>query len=144
MKKVFSFFLIMLLCLPVFAADIIYVRQKSGDTLLSISNIKEITFPSGSVVVSMTDGSSKTYSSSNFVSLRFNGNATVGIDGVEDGANGIVYDGVVVKAPQEGISIYSTDGRLVLSTEESELNVSSLANGIYIVKANGLTSKIVK
>ena len=144
MKKVFSCFLILLLALPVFAADIIYVRQNSGDTQLSISSIKEITFPSGSVVVTMTDGSTKTYSSSIFVSLRFNGNATVGIDGVEDGANGIVYDGVVVKAPPEGISIYSTDGRLVLSTEESELNVSSLANGIYIVKANGLTSKIVK
>lgn len=144
MKKVFSCFLILLLALPVFAADIIYVRQNSGDTQLSISSIKEITFPSGSVVVTMTDGSSKTYSSSTFVSLRFDGNATVGIDGVEDGANGIVYDGVVVKAPQEGISVYSTDGRLILSTEESTVGVSSLSNGVYIVKSGSLTTKIVK
>lgn len=144
MKKVFSFLLIMLLGLPVFAADVIYVRQTTGDTQFSISNIKEITFPSGSVVMTMSDGSSKTYSSSTFVSLRFDGKINVGVEGVEDGVNEIVYDGVIVKAPQEGISVYSTDGRLVLSSEESIVDVSSLTSGVYIVKAGGLTSKIVK
>ena len=144
MKKVFSFLLIMLLGLPVFAADVIYVRQTTGDTQFSISNIKEITFPSGSVVMTMSDGSSKTYSSSTFVSLRFDGKINVGVEGVEDGVNEIVYDGVIVKAPQEGISVYSTDGRLVLSSEESIVDVSSLTSGVYIVKAGGLTSKNVK
>ena len=144
MKKVFSFLLIMLLGLPVFAADVIYVRQTTGDTQFSISNIKEITFPSGSVVMTMSDGLSKTYSSSTFVSLRFDGKINVGVEGVEDGVNEIVYDGVIVKAPQEGISVYSTDGRLVLSSEESIVDVSSLTSGVYIVKAGGLTSKIVK
>ncbi len=144
MKKVFSFLLIMLLGLPVFAADVIYVRQTTGDTQFSISNIKEITFPSGSVVMTMSDGSSKTYSSSTFVSLRFDGKINVVVEGVEDGVNEIVYDGVIVKAPQEGISVYSTDGRLVLSSEESIVDVSSLTSGVYIVKAGGLTSKIVK
>ncbi|MBQ2838262.1 MAG: T9SS type A sorting domain-containing protein [Muribaculaceae bacterium] len=144
MKKVFSCFLILLLALPVFAADIIYVRQNSGDTQLSISSIKEITFPSGSVVVTMTDGSTKTYSSSNFVSLRFDGKINVGIEGVEEGFDEIIYDGEIVKAPQEGISVYSTDGRLILATEESILEVSSLSNGVYIVKSGSLTTKIVK
>lgn len=144
MKKVFSCFLVLLLALPVFAAEIIYVRQKGGDTQLSVSSIKDITFPTGSVVVTMTDGSTKTYSSSNFVSLRFDGNINVGIEGVEDGFDGIIYDGEIVKAPQEGISVYSTDGRLVLATEESTLEVSSLSNGVYIVKSGSLTTKIVK
>ncbi len=143
MKKVFSCFLILLLALPVFAADIIYVRQNSGDTQLSISSIKEITFPSGSVVVTMTDGTSKTYSSSTFVSLRFDGNINVGVeDAINE--NGVLYDGVIVKAPQAGIAIYSTDGRLVLATEDAQVNVSSLASGIYIVKTGCVTTKIVK
>ena len=144
MKKVFSCFLAMLLALPIFASDIIYVRQKGGDTQLEIGKIKEISFPSGSVVVTMTDGSSKTYSASSFVSLRFNGNVNVGIDDVVDGANGIVYDGEIVKSSHEGISIYATDGRLVLSTNESSLEVQSLSNGVYLVKSGSLTSKIVK
>lgn len=143
MKKILPFILIVLLGMPVFAADYLYVRQSGGDTQLAVSNIKEITFPSGSVVVTMTDGTSKSYSSSTFVSLRFNGN--VG-SGVEDAvvANGVVFDGVIVKAPQEGIAIYSTDGRLVLTTEESQADVSSLASGIYIVKTGCVTTKIVK
>ena len=49
----------MLLSLPMFAADDLYVRQSSGDTRISIGSIKEITFPSGQVVVTMTDGSKK-------------------------------------------------------------------------------------
>ena len=133
----------MLLSLPMFAADDLYVRQSGGDTKISIGSIKEITFPSGQVVVTMADGSKKTYSSSSFVSLRFNGNIDSGVEDVI-GENAIVYDGVVVKAPQAGIMIYSTDGCLVMSSEDAEVNVSSLANGIYIVKAGGLTSKIVK
>ena len=115
-----------------------------GDTQFEIGKIKEISFPSGSVVVTMTDGSSKTYSASTFVSLRFNGSVNVGIENIEDGANGIVYDGVIVKSSQEGISIYSTDGSLILSTVESSLEVQSLSNGVYIVKSGSLTSKIVK
>lgn len=79
MKKVLPFILMVLLCIPMFAADEIYVRQSSGDTRLNISNIKEITFPSGQVVVKMTDGTSKTYSSSSFISLRFNGNVGSGV-----------------------------------------------------------------
>ena len=144
MKKVFSCFLMMLLVLPIFAADTIYLRQKDGDTQFEIGKVKEITFPSGSVVLTMTDGSSKTYSVSTFVSLRFNGNVNVGIDDVVDGANGIVYDGVIVKSSQEGISIYSTDGSMILSTDESSIEVQSLSNGVYIVKSGSLTSKIVK
>ena len=144
MKKVFSCFLMMLLVLPIFAADTIYVRQKGGDTQFEIGKIKEISFPSGSVVVTMKDKNKKTYSASTFVSLRFNGNVNVGIEDIEDGANGIVYDGVIVKSSQEGISIYSTDGSLILSTDESSLEVQSLSNGVYIVKSGSLTSKIVK
>ena len=84
------------------------------------------------------------YSSSNFVSLRFDGKVNVGIEGVEEGFDEIIYDGEIVKAPQEGISVYSTDGRLILATEESILEVSSLSNGVYIVKSGSLTTKIVK
>ena len=143
MKKGILLIFIMMLSLQVFAADELYVRQNSGDTRLNISSIKEISFPSGQVVITMTDGSTKTYSSSTFISLRFNGNIGSGIENVEqEGA--IVYDGVVVKAPQAGIMIYSTDGCLVMSSEESEVNISLLASGVYVVKAGCLTSKIVK
>ena len=143
MKKIFSFIMSAVATLSMFAADELYVRQNSGDTRISIGSIKEITFPSGQVVVKMTDGSSKTYSSSSFVSLRFNGNIGSGVEDVVS-ENAIVYDGVVVKAPQTGIMIYSTDGCLVMSSEESEVNISSLASGVYVVKAGCLTSKIVK
>ena len=143
MKKVFSFILMAIIGLSMYAADELYVRQTGGDTRISISSIKEITFPSGQVVVALNDGSSKTYNSSSFVSLRFNGNIGSGVENamLEDA---ISFDGVVVKSSQEGIAIYSADGRLVVASEGTEVNVSSLAGGIYIVKSGSLTSKIVK
>lgn len=133
----------MLLSVPVFAAEDLYVRQNSGDTKISISSIKEISFPSGQVVVALNDGSTKTYNSSSFVSLRFNGNIGSGVENamVEDA---ISFDGVVVKSSQDGIAVYSTDGRLIIASEGTEINVSMLASGIYIVKSGSLTSKIVK
>lgn len=144
MKKILPFILIVLLGLPVFAADNLYVRQSSGDTQISISNIKEITFPSGSVVVSLNDGTSKTYSSSTFVSLRFNGNINVGIEDVMS-EEAVVFDGNSITVPEGcGITIYTTDGRLVYATEESVADVTSLSKGIYIVKAGCVTTKIVK
>lgn len=143
MKKVLSIILMVLLCMPMFAADEIYVRQSSGDTRFNISNIKEITFPSGQVVVTLTDGSTKSYSSSTFVSLRFDGNIGSGVENISF-EDGISFDGITVKAPQGGISIYSTDGRLVFATDGSSADISTLENGIYIVKAGCLTSKIAK
>ena len=143
MKKIFSFILMAIIGLSMFAADELYVRQTGGDTKISISSIKEITFPSGQVVVALNDGTSKTYSSSSFVSLRFNGNIGSGVENamVEEA---ISFDGVVVKSPQAGIAVYSTDGRLVVASEDAQVTVSSLASGIYIVKSGSLTSKIAK
>lgn len=144
MKKILPFILIVLLGMPVFAADYLYVRQSGGDTQLAVSNIKEITFPSGSVVVTMTDGTSKTYSSSSFVSLRFNGNVNVGIEDVVN-EESVVFDGSSITVPAGcGMTIYTTDGRLVYATEESVADVTSLSKGIYIVKTGCVTTKIVK
>ena len=143
MKKVFSFILMAIIGLSMYAADELYVRQTGGDTKISISSVKEITFPSGQVVVALNDGSSKTYNSSSFVSLRFNGNIGSGVENAM-AEDAISFDGVVVKSSQEGIAIYSADGRLVVASEGTEVNVSSLAGGIYIVKSGSLTSKIVK
>ena len=143
MKKVFSFILMAIIGLSMYAADELYVRQTGGDTKINISSIKEITFPSGQVVVALNDGSSKTYNSSSFVSLRFNGNIGSGVENAM-AEDAISFDGVVVKSSQEGIAIYSADGRLVVASEGTEVNVSSLAGGIYIVKSGSLTSKIVK
>lgn len=144
MKKGLLLLLVMSLSSPLFATDELYVRQSADDdALFRISDIKEITFPSGQVVITMVDGSSKSYPSSTFVSLRFNGNIGSGVENamVEDA---ISFDGVVVKSSQDGIAVYSTDGRLVAASQGAEVNVSSLASGIYIVKSGSLTSKIVK
>ena len=91
----------------------------------------------------MTDGSSKTYPSSSFVSLRFDGNTSSGVENIMNESE-LFFDGTIVKTAQAGISIYSTDGRLVLATDATQANISSLASGIYIVKTGCTTTKIVK
>lgn len=146
MKKILTTISMGLLCFPMIASDVLYVRQNDGDSQLNISAIKEITFPDGNVVVTMNDGAITTYPSTTFVSLRFDGNVATGaINNLQADGDGIIYNGeTIVSSLDGGIMIYSADGRLVLSTDGSELNVSALSNGIYVVKSGGLTSKIVK
>lgn len=146
MKKILTTISMGLLCFPMIASDVLYVRQNDGDSQLNISAIKEITFPDGNVVVTMNDGAITTYPSTTFVSLRFDGNVATGaINNLQADGDGIIYNGeTIVSSLYDGIRVYSADGRLVLSTDGSELNVSALSNGIYVVKSGCLTSKIVK
>ena len=44
----------------------------------------------------------------------------------------------------EGADLYSTDGRLIIATEESTLDMSTLPNGIYFIRLKGLNSKAYK
>jgi hypothetical protein len=47
-------------------------------------------------------------------------------------------------ANYEGADLYSTDGRLINSTEESKVDMSSLPNGIYFIRLKDLNTKAYK
>jgi hypothetical protein len=47
-------------------------------------------------------------------------------------------------ANYEGADLYSTDGRLINSAEETKIDMSSLPNGIYFIRLKGLNTKAYK
>ncbi len=142
--------LLLLMAMSMSATDQLYVRQITGDSAYGISTISHITFPTdgSGVVLNFTDGTSKTFARSQFVSLRFNGDLS-GLDFVGSNDNqALLYKNesaeIVLLGAEATIQVYSANGALVAQGEGSVLNVSHLANGTYIVKAGSLTSKIVK
>lgn len=129
------------------AVENLVVRQNSGDTQFSISTIKEITFDGTGAKISFNDGTSQSYAKGTLVSLRFN----TGLSGVEDvaleGKSEILFDGnviTVVGEDCEAINVYSLSGALVATGAGSELDVSELVKGAYVVQAGSLTTKIIK
>ncbi|MBQ9076766.1 MAG: T9SS type A sorting domain-containing protein [Muribaculaceae bacterium] len=131
-----------------FAADNLIVRQKSGDTAVALSSVKEITFPAeGGVKISMSDGSSQVYAHENLYSLRFNGEVSgVSTADIANEEGGIVYDGSTVSVAGENtkISVYSLDGSQIVKGVSPCVDVTHLPSGVYIVKAGCQTAKIVK
>lgn len=132
------------------SANDLFVRQTTGDQNYAISTISHITFPAygSGVVLSFTDGTSKSFPRSMFVSLRFNGNIS-GADFVtSDDHNAIIYNNasaeIVVVGNECNIQVFATNGVVVAEGEGTSLDISNLLNGTYVVKAGSLTSKIVK
>ena len=48
------------------------------------------------------------------------------------------------KSLEEAVTVYDYQGRLLLKSRESVLNISNFAKGIYLVNISGNTTKIVK
>ena len=48
------------------------------------------------------------------------------------------------KALSSIVSVYDFSGRIVMQSDKSMLNLSSLANGIYLVKVENKIIKVVK
>lgn len=67
---------------------------------------------------------------------------TAGINTVLTDNTVISYDGNTIRCEGgQGIKIYDMAGRLVSSSKENSINVSSLAKGTYVVVAGGISQK---
>lgn len=127
--------------------DYLVVRQKTGDTSFSITTIKEISFDGTGAKISFNDGTYQSYAKGALVSLRFNAE----LSGVDQDAMlsgpAIFFDGnniTVVGEVCDVINVYSLSGALIISGDGNRLDVSDLIEGVYVVQAGSLTSKIIK
>ncbi|GAB6011425.1 T9SS type A sorting domain-containing protein [Viscerimonas tarda] len=66
------------------------------------------------------------------------------IDGTENDSAGLKFDGKTISLANDAdIVVYNTQGIVVKSAYTSSLDVSGLANGIYIAKAGACTQKVI-
>lgn len=140
------FFLTMLLCIsmPIIASNEVIVKQISGETSWTISSIKELSFDGNGVKFLFTDNTSVYYSKETLNILKFN----VSISGIEhlNETKQISITGniLTISGNTNDINFFSLDGQLVMQAKGSQVDISGMPNGAYIVKTDSLTTKIVK
>jgi len=138
-----------------FADDYAYLSivQEGGQDNISISTIKNITFDSTNMLINLTNGTQQQLPLSGLSKMFFSGDGGgTGIKAIGNGqssASFLLKDGVLRVGGAEGsqISVYDANGRLVRSLTareaETEVSLSGLTKGVYIVKVGTETKKML-
>lgn len=154
MKKIFAF-LFALCCIFVAQAQDVQsldITKTSGTTeQLAVKNVKKITFADGNMVVTKADGNTASYVITEINKITF---GTVTVDGIVNKAIGtdkfVSYssDKNVINFKGEGTAqVYNVKGQLIKSVSvkgNSSLNIADLTKGVYVIKLNNQSAKIVK
>lgn len=132
MKKILTFAVTAFLALGAQADSIKYLNFRTLDgqeTSLSIENGLTITFEDGKIIAK-AEGSIFQAELSNMQDMYF-GATVVGIPAISPDA---IPAGTLVR-------VYTTDGRMVQSYEQTEGAQPSLPAGLYMIQADGKTTK---
>lgn len=131
------------------SAATLYLRTtNAADVAVELGTIRQIEFGDDAVTINITDGSKVQVAMSNFRSLRTNANGVQGSDqGTVTPPNESSVDNIVVLGATQWV-VYDIKGNLVgkvadLVGEAGVTLQSQLAPGIYIVKSESQTLKIV-
>ncbi len=127
------------------------IEQKGGTNSVSISNIKNITFDETNMLINLTDGTQQQLPLAGLSKMFFSNEGTgiqaVGNTGSQ--ASFMLKDGVLRVAGASGavISLFDSNGRLVRSVTareaQTEVSLSGLNKGVYIVKVGAQTKKML-
>lgn len=140
MKKYLTPVCALLFCANAFAQDNnLIVRTSAGDQALALASVESITFPATGGIVYTANGSSTTVDEAQFVSIRFDGTYSAfatytAVDDVQAESENLNLAGSVISANGK-ITVYTIDGRIA-RVANNELNISTLAPGIYIAKSS--------
>ena len=132
MKKIFTLAVSALLAIGAQAEDVKYLNFRTLDgqeTSLPIANGLTITFQDGKIVA-QADGTIFQADLSNMQDMYFS--AT--IVGIKSIAPDAIPAGTIVR-------VYTTDGRMVKSYEQTEGAQPQLPAGLYMIQAGGKTTK---
>ena len=151
MKRLFIILGILVMTLPVAAQHMLIEKSDSNSEIVSLEKLKQITFSGTTVNVELTDGTKSSTGMSDIYVITFGDYTTIGQIRPEGGkhvayisSDEIAIDG---KAGSH-VTIYNATGTQVLNTclsaDYGHISIANLPKGIYIVKCNERTAKIVK
>jgi len=124
------------------------ISQTEGDADYAVSNISKITFDTQNMMVHLTDGSEAKLPLAGLSKMFFS-NSSTGIATLTAPAQISLRSGVLrVNAPQGSIvTVYDMGGKAVRTVTatraETEVNLSGVQKGVYIVKVGSETKKIM-
>ena len=126
------------------------VVQTGSQTDVSLSDIKKITFDESNMLIVLADGNEQKLPLSGLSKMFFSSKDPNAIESVNAGKSQFaIKDGKLTILGAEGkqVTIYDTNGRAVrtvtLSEGQTEINISGLTKGVYIVRAGKEAKKIM-
>jgi hypothetical protein len=167
LKVIFSIGIFLAICnTEIHATNFLYVREKSGtQTAISLSTIKKLTFPSGNLMLTKTDGSTSSFALTGLRSFNFasSGTTDVKVTTSQLIRSFALYPNPVVNdiqinyesssAGQLQLEIIDLQGRLQIKeliniqtgTNSKTISVANLQKGIYVCRMiNANKSESVK
>ena len=151
MKKILTIILFaMATALPASAQQMLIEKTGSENEIISLDNLKQITFDGTTVKIEQTDG--RTSSTSMRYIDRISFGDFTSIDNIDSNnalVNYISRDVITINCEAgTGIAIYSVTGMTLLNVrseaDRKQISIANLPKGIYILKVGGQTVKITK
>ena len=151
MKKLFTILLILASALPVTAQQMLIEKEGSSNEIVNLGNLKQITFNGTTVTVEQNDGTKSDNAMSAISRISFGNYTTIGetIPCSDALVTYITSDEIAVNCEAGSpVTIYNVVGNQVLCTrlnaDYATISIANLPKGIYIVKANDRSAKIIR
>lgn len=151
MKKLFTLIIIIASALPATAQQMFIVHNNGNSSTMELNEFKQMTFNGTTVSIEDINGNKNSATMGDIERIHF-GNATsiknAGI-GDKELITYITKDEIAVDCTAgTTVIIYDVIGSQVLctrlKTEGGKISIANLPKGIYILKANDRTAKIIK
>ena len=125
------------------------VEQDSGSSSYALSDISKITFETQNMVLHLANGQEARLPLSGLQKMFFSGSST-GIATMPTPSQMSMKDGILRVSASKGssIAIHDMNGKIVLKATaqadgETEINLSGMVRGVYIVKVGSNAKKIL-
>lgn len=152
MRKLLLLFVVLTMGTVVANAQSLVINKTEGNPVeLNLDNLKKVSFSDGNLVATFNDGTNDSYPLSEVSRLVFSGTTGVGVVEAMDGK--LAYSagrGLAVIANSQGskLMVYNLSGSLVLqkviSSQVETVDLNGLQKGLYLLKLEGKTIKIVR
>lgn len=150
MKRIFTILLIVA-ALPAAAQHMLVDKNAGENEVISLDNLKQITFDGTTVNIEQTDGAKSSNAMSGINQITFGDYTAIGQlkDNSAELISYISADEITVNCKAGStVTIYSIVGTQVLNirlnADNGKVSIANLPKGIYIVKAQERTAKIVR
>lgn len=152
MKKLLTLLILVVATLSVSAQHVIVVKTDNASQAVELQKFRRMTFSGTSVNIMQTDGTVTSTEMSDITRIYFGdytGIKNVDFNGGKELVSYISSDEIAVNCEAgEEIAIYNVSGTIVLkeiqSSEGGSVSIANLPKGIYLLRANCQTVKIIK
>lgn len=133
------------------AQHMVVEMADSNSRVVQLENLKQITFDGITVNIEQTDGTKSSASMGNIKRIYFDDMSSIADINAQGGdlVEYLSHDDIAINSEAGStVAIYSLTGAQLLTrridTQGEAISIAGLPQGIYIVKANGRTTKIIK